>query len=167
MHFYILSYALLCIFIISMLVGINKKQNQYGKCLEQFISFDIKNWQKLTKSHKIWPKTVLFRNIALIFSLEKPVYLENLIVREQCKRRTACTYYFGIFFAQSNQKPSYQNGMKSSLEQCLSLILHLFFSGSKMNVSKRLIPLTSNLFKRSLSTSATNYNKDAPKGLVK
>jgi len=32
-----------------------------------------------------------------------------------------------------------------------------------MNVSKRLIPLTSNLFKRSLSTSATNY-QDAPKG---
>ena len=35
--------------------------------------------------------------------------------------------------------------------------------GRNMNVSKRLIPLTSNLFKRSLNTSATNY-QDAPKG---
>ena len=41
---------------------------------------------------KIWPKTVLFRNIALIFSLEKPCYLENRVVRGSCKRRTACTY---------------------------------------------------------------------------
>ena len=39
---------------------------------------------------KVLPKTVLFRNIALIFSLEKPCYLENRVVREPCKRRSAC-----------------------------------------------------------------------------
>ena len=57
-----------------------------------------KNWQKLTKIDKnsqnfikIWPKIVLFRNIALIFSLEKPCYLENCVVREPCKRRSAVT----------------------------------------------------------------------------
>ena len=40
---------------------------------------------------KVLPKTVLFRNIALIFSLEKPCYLENRVVREPCKRRSACS----------------------------------------------------------------------------
>ena len=35
-------------------------------------------------------KTVLFRSIALIFSFVKPCYLENCVVREPCKRRTAC-----------------------------------------------------------------------------
>ena len=40
---------------------------------------------------KVLPKTVLFRNIALISSLEKPCYLENRVVRELCKRRSACT----------------------------------------------------------------------------
>ena len=34
-----------------------------------------------------------FRNIALIFSLEKPCYLGNRVVREPCKRRTACTNF--------------------------------------------------------------------------
>jgi hypothetical protein len=34
---------------------------------------------------------VLFRNIALIFSLENPCYLENRVVREPGKQRTACT----------------------------------------------------------------------------
>jgi len=43
---------------------------------------------------KVLPKTVLFRNIALIFSLEKPCYLENRVVREPCKRRSACTIVF-------------------------------------------------------------------------
>jgi hypothetical protein len=33
---------------------------------------------------------MLFRNIALIFSLEKLCYLENRVVREPCKRRSAC-----------------------------------------------------------------------------
>ena len=33
---------------------------------------------------------MLFRNIALIFSLEKPCYLENRVVREPCKWRSAC-----------------------------------------------------------------------------
>ena len=45
---------------------------------------------------KIWPKTLLFRNIALIFSLEKPCYLENRVVREPCKQRTACIRAFSI-----------------------------------------------------------------------
>ena len=52
------------------------------------------NSQKVTKKSqnllKVLPKTVLFRNIALIFSLEKPCYLENRVVREPCKRRSAC-----------------------------------------------------------------------------
>ena len=48
-----------------------------------------KNSQNFTK---IWPKTVLFRNIGLIFSLEKLCYLENRVVREPCKQRNACTY---------------------------------------------------------------------------
>ena len=51
------------------------------------------NSQKVTKKSqnllKVLPKTVLFRNIALIFSLEKPCYLENRVVREPCKRRSA------------------------------------------------------------------------------
>jgi hypothetical protein len=38
-------------------------------------------------SQKFDPK--LFRNIVLIFSLEKPCYLENRVVREPCKVRTA------------------------------------------------------------------------------
>ena len=37
---------------------------------------------------------MLFRNIALIFSLEKPCYLENSVVKEPCKRRTACIRKF-------------------------------------------------------------------------
>ena len=39
---------------------------------------------------KVLPKTVLFRNVVLIFSLEKPCYLENSVVREPCKPRSAC-----------------------------------------------------------------------------
>ena len=35
-------------------------------------------------------KTKLFRKIGRIFSLEKPCYLENRVVRDPCKRRTAC-----------------------------------------------------------------------------
>ena len=54
------------------------------------------NSQKVTKKSqnllKVLPKTVLFRNIALIFSLEKPCYLENRVVREPCKRRSACIH---------------------------------------------------------------------------
>ena len=55
------------------------------------------NSQKVTKKSqnllKVLPKTVLFRNIALIFSLEKQCYLENRDVREPCKKRTACIIY--------------------------------------------------------------------------
>ena len=38
---------------------------------------------------------VLFRNIVRIFSLEKQCYLENRVVREPCKQRTACTHTMG------------------------------------------------------------------------
>ena len=52
------------------------------------------NSQKVTKKSqnllKVLPKTVLFRSIALIFSFEKPCYLENRVVREPCKQRSAC-----------------------------------------------------------------------------
>ena len=41
---------------------------------------------------------MLFRIIALIFSLEKPCYLENHVVREPCKRRSACICIFFPFF---------------------------------------------------------------------
>ena len=44
---------------------------------------------------KVLPKTVPFRNIALIFSLKKPCYLENRVVREPCKRRSACKTFLG------------------------------------------------------------------------
>ena len=58
------------------------------------------NSQKVTKKSqnllKVLPKTVLFRNIALIFSLEKPCYLENRVVREPCKRRSVCTYFWQL-----------------------------------------------------------------------
>jgi len=91
---FIFYHMLYCaFFIISMLVGIDKKQNQFGKFLERAFSFDIKidkNWQNPQNFIKIWPKTVLFRNITLISSLEKPCYLENSVVSEPCKRRTAC-----------------------------------------------------------------------------
>jgi len=57
----------------------------------------IPSISKLTKIYKksqnllkVLPKTVLFRNIALIFNLEKPCYLENRVVREPCKQRSAC-----------------------------------------------------------------------------
>ena len=70
-------------FIILILVGIDKEENQSGNNLELFHSFDIKihkNLQKKTQNLlKVLPKTVLFRNIALIFSLEKPCYLENRV----------------------------------------------------------------------------------------
>ena len=47
-----------------------------------FLSFDIKNWQNPQNFIKIWPwKTVLFRNKALIFSLEKQCFLENSCTR--------------------------------------------------------------------------------------
>ena len=81
-------------FIILILVGIDKKENQFGNNLEWFHSFDMKIHKKLQKKSqnllKVLPKTVLFRNIALIFSFEKPCYLENRVVREPCKQRTAC-----------------------------------------------------------------------------
>ena len=84
-------------FIILILVGIDKEENQFGNNLEWFHSFDMKIHKKLQKKSqnllKVLPKTVLFRNIALIFSLEKPCYLENRVVREPCKRRSACTWY--------------------------------------------------------------------------
>ena len=66
--------------------------------LKYFFRF---NWN-IVKSRKIlWnltKKAVLFRIIVLIFSLEKPRYLENCVVREPCKWRTACIY---IFFFQN------------------------------------------------------------------
>ena len=83
-------------FIILILVGIDKEENQFGNNLEWFHSFDMKIHKKLQKKSqnllKVLPKTVLFRNIALIFSLEKPCYLENRVVREPCKRRSACIW---------------------------------------------------------------------------
>ena len=45
---------------------------------------------------KVLQKTVLFKNIALIFNLEKPCYLENRVVREPCKRRSACISNLGL-----------------------------------------------------------------------
>ena len=65
-------------------VGIEKKN--------QFFLASI--W-KMTKNPqnvmKIWAQTVLFRDIARIFNLQKPCYLENRVVREPCKWRSACT----------------------------------------------------------------------------
>ena len=75
-------------------MGIDKKENQFGNNLELFHSFQCENLQKVAKKSqnllKVLPKTVLFRNIALVFSLENLRYLENRVVREPCKRRSAC-----------------------------------------------------------------------------
>ena len=69
-------------FIILILVEIDKKENQFG--MISFLWYE--NSQKVTKKSqnllKVLPKTVLFRHIALIFSLKKPCYLENRVVRE-------------------------------------------------------------------------------------
>ena len=68
---------------------------------------------------KIWPKTVLFRNIALIFSLEKPCYLENRVVREPCKRRSACIslptlkVYFQTIEAPRHFQPRKKSGCET------------------------------------------------------
>ena len=61
------------------------------------------NSQKVTKKSqnllKVLPKTVLFRNIALIFSLEKTMLFRKPCCWEPCKRRSACTYqYWPITF---------------------------------------------------------------------
>ena len=92
MQFHILSYALLeSPFIVHVSGNRQKPKSIWNFFLNNFfllISKIDKNSQSLIK---IWPKTVLFRNIALIFSLEKPCYLENRVVREPCKQRSACT----------------------------------------------------------------------------
>ena len=68
------------------------------------------NSQKVTKKSqnllKVLPKTVLFRNTALIFSLEKPCYLENRVVREPCKRRSACIRWLGAVLLWRETFPS-------------------------------------------------------------
>ena len=55
----------------------------------------IKKFTKIYKKTqnllKVLQKTVLFRNIALIFNLEKSCYLENRVAREPCKQRSAYT----------------------------------------------------------------------------
>ena len=70
-------------FIILILVGIDKKENQFG--MISFLWYE--NSQKVTKRSQnlleVLPKTVLFRKIALIFS--KTVSLENCVVKEPCK----------------------------------------------------------------------------------
>ena len=83
-------------FIILVLVGIDKKENPFRNNLEWFHSFDMKMYKKSQNLLKVWPKIVLFRNIVLIFNLEKPWYLENRVVREPCKRRSACTMDLSI-----------------------------------------------------------------------
>ena len=76
-------------FIISMLVGIDKDKINFENFWNNFFPLILKIDKNSQNFIKIWPKTVLFRNIALIFSSEKPCYLENRVVREPC--RTACT----------------------------------------------------------------------------
>ena len=61
--------------------------------MKYFLSFNMQSLQKPQNVMEIWPKTVLFRKIAQIFSLEKTCYLENRVVREPCKRRTACIIF--------------------------------------------------------------------------
>ena len=72
-------------------MGIDKKENQFG--MISFLWYE--NSPKVTKKSqnvlKVLPKTVLFRNLVLIFILEKPSYLENRVVGEQCKQRSACS----------------------------------------------------------------------------
>ena len=52
---------------------------------------NMTNAKKLKQQALLKLKNALFRNIALIFSLDKPCCLENRAVREPCKRRSACT----------------------------------------------------------------------------
>ena len=69
-------------------------------------SFNMEILQKPLNSMKFLtknlPKTVLFRGIVLIFSLEKLCFLENRVVRELCKQRTAFICYllpvYALFF---------------------------------------------------------------------
>ena len=53
------------------------------------------NSQKVTRTSqnllKVLPKTVLFRSIMRFWAYKKPHYLENHVVREPCKRSSACT----------------------------------------------------------------------------
>ena len=104
MHFHILSYSLFCIFHHNNVSANRQKITLIWKFFWIFffllISIIDKNWQNLTQSYKIGknlPKTMLFRNIVLIFSLEKPSQLENRVVKEPCKRSTACTYIYKKF----------------------------------------------------------------------
>ena len=85
------------LFIILILVELDKKVNPFGN---DFHSFDMKIHKIYKKSQnllKVLPNTVLFRNIALIFNSVKPCYLENQVVREPCKRWSACISIEGIF----------------------------------------------------------------------
>ena len=89
---YFIKYILYCAFFtISMLVGIDKKIN-LEKNWNNFVlllSKIDKNSQNLIK---IWPKTGLIRSIALIFTSEKPCYLEIRVLGEPCKRSTLCRF---------------------------------------------------------------------------
>ena len=100
MHFHIWSYLLLWIFHYINLSGNRKKMKSiWKKILNDFIPL-IKKFTKIYKKSqnllKVLQKTVLFRNIALIFNLEKPCYLEYRVVRESCKRRSACIWFIFI-----------------------------------------------------------------------
>ena len=64
---------------------------------------------------------MLFRNIALIFSLERPCYLENRVVREPCKRRSACTL---ILAAQTKFNLSHVNKIESPHHGIMGKKLH-------------------------------------------
>ena len=64
--------------------------NEFVPLIQKF----TKIYKKSQNLLKVLPETVLFRSIALIFSLEKQCYLEKRVVREPCKRRSACTMKF-------------------------------------------------------------------------
>ena len=57
-------------------------------CLD-FSGNYVIQWAKKPYQRK---KNVLFRSITLFWALKKPCYLENRVVREPCKRRSACIW---------------------------------------------------------------------------
>ena len=56
-----------------------------------FLDNYVIKWAKKTSQKE--KKNVLFRSITRFWALKKPCYLENRVVREPCKWRSACTHF--------------------------------------------------------------------------
>ena len=92
-----------------------------------------KIYKKSQNLLKVLPKTVLFRNLALIFSLKKPCYLENCVAREPCKRRSACFSFFNLQTEKQTVLDQY--------EVCFLFSLHKLRKNRELNLWKHLMNL--------------------------